>query len=146
VRRHDWSAFNSAPTPHNSRKLQISFSKLEEVDADESRWAQESLGSEPQSLNAADARSTIIVTDTDKQRRNKEQEMQTGNDKATEGARIRDRLDGWAKAVRAKSGESRPNNALQPPPRAHGAAVAALAAGERGRYPTEGSINDQHNN
>jgi hypothetical protein len=135
------SAFNSTPTPHNSRKLQISFSKLEEVDADESRWAQESLGSEPQSLNAADARSTIIVTAADKQRRNKEQEMQTWNDKATEEARIRDRLDGWAKAVRAKSsGESRPNNALQPTPRVHGAAVASLAAGERGRYPTEGSI------
>jgi hypothetical protein len=88
----------------------------------------------------------MIVTDRDKQRWNKEQEMQTGNDKATEEAWIRDRLDGWAKAVRAKSGESRPTNALQPTPRAHGAAVAAFAAGERGRYPTEGSINDQHNN
>jgi dihydrofolate reductase len=47
VRRHDWSAFNSAPTPHNSRKLQISFSKLEEVDADESRWAQDWWGENP---------------------------------------------------------------------------------------------------
>jgi hypothetical protein len=63
--------------------------------------------------------------------------MQTGNDKATGEARIRDRLDGWAKAVRAKSAESRPNNALQPTPRAP---VAALAAGERGRYAAEGSI------